>query len=62
MIPKPVVTSVIETAVKMASTMRAMQATVVEGIAARISTPTPALPPMPWTSPIPNAPAGVRTG
>ena len=33
-----------------------------DGIAASSRTPTPALPPMPWTSPIPNAPAGERTG
>ena len=31
------------------------------GIAASRRTPTPALPPMPCTSPIPNAPSGVRT-
>ena len=57
-IPKPVVTIVIETAVNSARTTSATQATVVEGIAARMRTPTPALPPMPWTSPIPKAPSG----
>ena len=36
-------------------------ATDVDGIAARRRTPTPALPPVPWTSPMPKAPSGVRT-
>jgi hypothetical protein len=58
--PKPVVTIVIETAVKSARTMSAAHATDVEGIAASTSTPTPALPPVPWTRPIPNAPIGER--
>ena len=60
--PKPVVTSVIETAVKRARTTSAVQAIAVDGIAARMSTQTPALPPVPWTRPIPKAPSGVRTG
>ena len=59
--PKPVVTTVIETPVKSASTTSEATASAVEGIAARSSTPTPALPPSPWTSPIPNAASGLRT-
>ena len=58
MSPNPVVTIVIETAVKSARTMSAAHATDVDGIAASTRTPTPALPPVPWTSPIPNAPSG----
>ena len=52
--PNPDVTIVIETAVKSARTTNAPIATVWSGIAASRSTPTPALPPMPCTSPIPK--------
>ena len=59
--PKPNVTKVIETAVKSASSRSEASATVSDGIAARRRTATPALPPIPWTSPTASAPAGVRT-
>ena len=59
--PNPAVTTVIETAVKRARRRSEATATVSEGIAARSRTPTPALPPSPWTSPTPRAPSGVRT-
>src|SRR5712691_6672333 len=59
--PKPEVRRVIDTAVNSARTRSAATAAVSDGIAARRRTPTPALPPMPCTSPIPKAPAGVRT-
>ena len=48
--PNPVVTIVIETAVKSARTRSAATASSGDGIAASSRTPTPALPPMPWTS------------
>ena len=59
--PNPAVTTAIETAVKAASRRSDATATVSDGIAARSRIPTPALPPIPCTSPMPNAPRGVRT-
>ena len=58
--PKPVVSEVIETAVKKAKIASAATATARESIVATSSTPTPALPPRPWTRPMPNAASGVR--
>ena len=52
---------VIETAVKSARTTSDATASGVDGIAASRRTPTPALPPIPWTRPIPKAASGVRT-
>jgi hypothetical protein len=50
-----------EKAVKTARRTSETRAKPVEGIDARTSTPTPALPPMPCTSPIAKAPLRVRT-
>ena len=61
MAPKPVVTIVIDTAVKSASTTSEVTASAVDGIAASRRTPTPALPPIPWTSPIPSASLAVTS-
>ena len=51
--PNAVVSAVIDTAVKMASIASATTARGVESIDARRRTPTPALPPMPCTRPMP---------
>ena len=59
--PKPAVTTAIETAVKNASSRSEATATVSEGMVASNRIPTPALPPIPCTRPIPSAPSGVRT-
>ena len=56
--PKPVESSAIETAVNRAKSASATTATPRSWIAASRRTPTPALPPIPCTSPIPNACSG----
>ena len=49
-----------ETAVKAPSTTSDTRARSFDGVAARRSTPTPALPPIPCMRPIPKAASGVR--
>src|SRR5439155_9618225 len=58
--PRPVDSTAIEIAVKKAKRPSARTATRRSWMAASSSTPTPALPPIPCTSPIPNAWSGER--
>ena len=58
--PNPVERMAIETAVNTASSTSASTLCACDSIEATRRMPTPALPPIPWTSPIPKAPSFVR--